>query len=57
MIQKFLIICKDNIAFTTDWYTQENCWNPETIDCVLNLIEGKVTFDGENWQEIEEDHL
>lgn len=57
MARQYLIICKDNTAFTTDWYTRENCWDSEKIHCVVNTLAYKVTFDGENWQEIEEDHL
>lgn len=57
MAQQYLIICKDNTAFTTNWYTRENCWDSEKIHCVVNTWACKVTFDGENWQEIEEDHL
>lgn len=51
----FLVICKDKTAFYTDWYTKENCWNPDTILCVING--DKITFDGENWHDIEYDHL
>ncbi len=57
MIQQYLVICKDNTAFSTDWFEKENCWNPETIHCVVDMAENKVMFDGENWDEIEEDHL
>lgn len=57
MTNKYLVICKDNTAFCTDWYTYENCWNPEKIHCVVNTWSNKVTFDGEHWLEIEEDHL
>ena len=57
MIQQYLVICKDNTAFATDWYSHENCWNPETVHCVVDMYADKVSFDGENWQEIEEDHL
>lgn len=57
MTNKYLVISKDNTAFCTDWYTYENCWNPEKIHCVVNTWSNKVTFDGEHWLEIEEDHL
>lgn len=54
---KYLVICKDQTAFWTDWYTYENMWNSETINCVIDVAADKVTFNGKDWQEIEYDHL
>lgn len=54
---KYLVICKNQSAFYTDWFTFENCWNPETCHCVIDLYSDKVTFDGQNWKDIEIDHL
>lgn len=51
----YLVICKDNTAFYTDYFYKENSWNPDTILCVV--CGGKITFDGDNWQDIEYDHL
>jgi hypothetical protein len=54
---KYLVICKDQTAFWTDWYTYENMWNGETIHCVVDVAADKVTFNGKDWQEVEYDHL
>lgn len=43
-------------AFETDYFDAENHWN----DCLIAAIlpyKGIVTFDGETWQDIEQDHL
>ena len=54
---KYLVICKDQTAFWADWYTYENMWNGETINCVIDVAADKVTFNGKDWQEIEYDYL
>ena len=54
---KYLVIFKDQTAFWTDWYTYENMWNGETINCVIDVAADKVTFNGKDWQEIEYDYL
>ena len=54
---KYIIVCKDNTAFYTNWYDYENNWNADTIYCVLDVYCDKVTFDGKKWGEIDEDHL
>ena len=50
----YLIICKDNSAFYTDWYQYQNHWN-DGIFCIVCGYE--VTFDGKTWEKIESDHL
>ena len=44
-----LIIMKDKTAFTTRWYSYENCWSDDVF-CVI--YGGSITFDGVNWQAI-----
>lgn len=59
---KYLIICKDpatgeRSAFYTDWFDAENHFNPDYEMVVVDRTRHMVTFDGETWQDIEEDHL
>ena len=54
---RYLVICKDQSAFFSDWYDYENCWNPDTIRCVIDQEKERVTFDGKEWKRIEYDHL
>ena len=53
---RFIVIFKDQTVFTTDWYTNENCWN-DRLYCVVDTIQNKVTFDGQTWILPEYDHL
>ena len=57
---KYLIIYTDpntgeQGAFLTHWYQYENHWQPGMI--VIDNTQRLVTFDGETWQDIQEDHL
>lgn len=57
---KYLIICTDPItgkqwAFFTHWYQYENHYQPGMV--VVDKTQGLITFDGEIWQDIEEDSL
>lgn len=57
---KYLIIYTDpttgeQVAFFTDWYQCENHYQPGMI--VIDRTQHLVTFDGETWQDIDEDHL
>lgn len=59
---KYLIIATDPLtggktAFYTDWFQAENHFNPEAGMVVIDLTQHLVTFDGETWQDIEDDHL
>lgn len=54
---RYIVICKDNTAFYTDWYDYENLWNPETMTCVIDLAKDKTTFGDDEWADMEEDHL
>ena len=54
---RYVVICKDQTAFATDWFEKENCWNPDTIHSVVDNDTDRITFDGESWHDIENDHL
>lgn len=47
----------NKVAFYTDWFDPENHFNPDVEMVVIDRIHDRVTFDGETWQDIEEDHL
>lgn len=60
MNMKYLIIHTDpttgeQCAFFTHWYQYENHYQPGMI--VVDRTQGLITFDGETWQDIEEDSL
>lgn len=44
-------------AFFSDRYDYENLYSAEHEMIVIDLNCSKVTFDGINWKDIEEDHL
>ena len=44
-------------AFTTNWFDYENNYNPDYNMIVIDKTRGLITFDGETWQDIEEDSL
>lgn len=57
---KYLIIHTDpttgeQCAFFTHWYQYENHYQSGMI--VIDRTQGLITFDGETWQDIEEDSL
>jgi hypothetical protein len=59
---KYLIIFEDPLtgeksAVYTNWFNAENNYNPEYNMVVIDRTQHLVTFDGETWQDIEEDHL
>lgn len=60
---KYLIIIKNHpesgerMAFYTDWFDAENHFNPDVGMIAIDLTQHLVTFDGETWQDIEQDHL
>ena len=53
----YLIITKDKKAFYTNWFDFENFYNPDVMYCIIHMLKGEITFDGQNWELIEEDHL
>lgn len=59
---KYLVITQDpctgeRSAFYTNWFDAENNFNPEYNMIVIDRTRHLVTFDGETWQDIEEDSL
>lgn len=57
---KYLIIFIDPLtggktAFTTNWYQYEHHYQEGMI--VVDTTQHLISFDGEIWQDIEEDHL
>lgn len=59
---KYLVIATNPItgeqeAFYTDWFQADNHFNPDGDMVVIDLIHHLVTFDGETWQDIEQDQL
>lgn len=53
---RYIVICKDQSVFCTDWYNSENVWS-DAIYCIVDFVEDKATFDGVNWKSITFDHL
>ena len=43
-------------AFYTNWFSEET-YSPDCDMIVVDRTRSLVTFDGETWQDIEEDHL
>lgn len=59
---KYLVVATnpltgERMAFYTDWFQAENHFDASAGMVVIDLIHHLVTFDGETWQDIEEDHL
>ncbi len=59
---KYLVITTDLVtgersAFYTDWFQADNHFNPDADMVVIDQTHHLVTFDGETWQDIEQDHL
>ncbi|MBR8720182.1 hypothetical protein IX307_001394 [Bacteroides pyogenes] len=58
---KYIVISKDpctgeQSAFYTNWFDSEK-FNPEYEMVVIDRTRHLVTFDGEMWQDIDEDSL
>lgn len=53
----YLITTIDSEPFFTNWFDAENHFNADIGMIVYNLLSGKYTKDGINWNIIEEDHL
>ncbi len=59
---KYLVIVQDpttgkQSAFYTNWFDADNNYNPDYNMIVIDRTQHLITFDGEMWQDIEEDHL
>lgn len=56
---RYLIITTDQdgkqIAFLTNYYEFENHYTPGMV--VIDSAKAKVSFDGQTWEEIQEDHF
>lgn len=58
---KYLVIITNPVtgersAFYTNWYDVE-MFNPEMDMIVIDRTRHLITFDGDTWQDIEEDNL
>ncbi|WP_396197407.1 hypothetical protein [Flavobacterium sp.] len=53
----YTMILKDKTVFHTNWYDFDNNWNDEYCFMILNNIRSQYSIDGENWIDIEDDHL
>lgn len=53
---KYIVVMKDKSAFYTDWYSAENNWCDE-IECIINVVTDKITFNGYDWKSIDIDCL
>lgn len=58
---KYLVIITNPVtgersAFYTNWYDAEK-FNPEMDMIVIDRTRHLITFDGDTWQDIEEDNL
>lgn len=53
---KYIVVMKDKSAFYTDWYNAENNWCDE-IECIINTVTDKITFNGYDWESIDIDCL
>ncbi|MAO66221.1 MAG: hypothetical protein CL666_14595 [Balneola sp.] len=54
-LQNFLIVMPGEEPFMTQWFEKENHWREGMT--VFNLHSGRYSTDGEEWKEIERDHL
>jgi hypothetical protein len=59
---KYLIIMQDpttseRSAFYTNWFSAENNYNADYNMIVIDRTQHLITFDGEMWKNIEDDHL
>ena len=59
---RYLVIVQDpytgeRSAFQTPWFDAENHYNAEYNMIVVDRTQKLITFDGETWQDIEQDHL
>ena len=43
-------------AAYTDWFDPENHWTSDSV-AVIDLMKNLIMFNGETWEEIDEDHL
>ena len=54
----YLITTKDvKSPFITEWFDDENNFNPDVEMIVYDLSKNEFTTDGKTWYDIEIDHL
>ena len=54
---RYLITCKGNNPFYTEWFDSENHFNKDIDMVIYDLHTDKYTNDGEHWKKIVFDHL
>lgn len=54
---RYLITSKDNEPFLTEYYQFENHFNPDIGMVVFDLAKSSYSTNGQDWMDIEEDHL
>lgn len=47
----YIVIYKNGTAFYVDCLYSPHSWDPDLMLCAI--CGGKVTFDGDNWQDLE----
>lgn len=53
---QYVVICKDNTVFYTDYPCFMDGWS-DMIYCVIDLGNDMATFDGIKWSQVDFDHL
>lgn len=59
---RYIVICSDpatgeQSAFESKWFEPDQHYNPDFRMVVIDTVHHLITFDGETWQDIEEDSL
>jgi len=54
---RYLVFVPNQTPFFSPYFDAENNFNDEVGMQVVDLAKGLYTSDGENWNQIEEDHL
>ena len=56
MWQKYIVVMNNGSVYNTELYDFENNWS-DSHTCVIDVVNGLVTQDGETWTEIVQDRL
>jgi hypothetical protein len=54
---RYTVVLKNKEVFYTDWYDFENNWTDENYYLVINNISCQYTKNGQDWIDIQDDHL
>ena len=54
---RYFVTCDTQEPFVTDYFDKENMFNPEVGMVVYDLHSLKYTDDGDNWKDVQIDHL